>query len=288
MTKRYGIVGAIAVALAALAFLTPRPIDQGQLRPLESVLTEPRPIPTRPTVFLAEMTWMEVRDWLAAGNRRIIVPIGGIEQNGPYVSLEKHNLIVKRVAGDAARLLGDTLVAPTIPLSPEGEISPPSGHMIFQGTISLREETLIALLRDVVASLVQHGFAEVYLIADSGDAQAATAATARLFQGRTGATVAHLADFYDYASIQSWIEEAGFRESAGTFHDSLAFSAQIAAIDPHALRIEERRSVGIPTLNGVPFEPLEPIAQLGQTILTRRAELLAEKIRSMDRKHSIQ
>src|SRR5262249_54278262 len=43
----------------------------------------PRPIAALDTVFLEEMTWMEVRDAMRAGKDTVIVPTGGIEQNGP-------------------------------------------------------------------------------------------------------------------------------------------------------------------------------------------------------------
>ena len=36
----------------------------------------------RPSVFLEDLTWTELRDEIGAGKTTIIVPIGGTEQNG--------------------------------------------------------------------------------------------------------------------------------------------------------------------------------------------------------------
>ena len=49
----------------------------------------------RPSVFLEDLTWTELRDEIGAGKTTIIVPIGGTEQNGPAMALGKHNRRVK-------------------------------------------------------------------------------------------------------------------------------------------------------------------------------------------------
>ena len=53
----------------------------------------PRPIEGINTVFIEEMTWMEVRDAISGGKTTVIVGTGGIEQNGPYVASGKHNFV---------------------------------------------------------------------------------------------------------------------------------------------------------------------------------------------------
>src|SRR5437764_13608369 len=100
----------------------------------------PRPIEALDTVFIEEMTWMEVRDALKAGKTTVLIPTGGVEQNGPYLSTGKHNVILRGTAEAIARKLGDTLVAPVVAFVPEGNIDPPSSHMKYPGTISLPEE----------------------------------------------------------------------------------------------------------------------------------------------------
>jgi hypothetical protein len=55
----------------------------------------PNPLPKTSTVWLEEMTWMDVRDALAAGRTTAIVPTGGIEPNGPWLVLGKHNDVLR-------------------------------------------------------------------------------------------------------------------------------------------------------------------------------------------------
>src|SRR5438477_11356670 len=131
----------------------------------------PRPIEALDTVFLEEMTWMEVRDAMRAGKDTVIVATGGMEQNGPYLAAGKHNYVLRATTEAIARKLGNALVAPIVPFVPEGDIEPASSHMKYPGTISLTEETYRRLLVDICASFRAHGFANIVLIGDSGGNQ---------------------------------------------------------------------------------------------------------------------
>ena len=148
-----------------------------------------RPIEAHDTVFVEEMTWMEVRDALKAGKTTVIVPTGGVEQNGPYLATGKHNYIVRAAAEIIARKLGNALVAPVVPFVPEGDIDPPSGHMQYPGTISLSEDTYERLLTDICASFRAHGFTDIVLIGDGhGDPQSDREVMGRgITGGRSGA-----------------------------------------------------------------------------------------------------
>src|SRR5262245_66180082 len=81
----------------------------------------PRPIEAVDTVFVEDMTWMEVRDALKAGKTTIIVPTGGIEQNGPYLVTGKHNVVLRATTDAIARKLGNALVGPIVAFVPEGD-----------------------------------------------------------------------------------------------------------------------------------------------------------------------
>src|SRR5688500_13965207 len=90
--------------------------------------------------YLEDLTWPEVKERMQQGTNTILIPTGGTEQNGPHIAIGKHNRIVRHTSGEIARILGNALVAPVIAYVPEGRISPPEGHMMFPGTVSLREE----------------------------------------------------------------------------------------------------------------------------------------------------
>ncbi|MFP5356013.1 MAG: creatininase family protein, partial [Gemmatimonadota bacterium] len=128
----------------------------------------PNPLPAPNTVWLEEMTWMDVRDAIRGGKTTVIVSTGGFEPNGPWLALGKHNYILQANCEAIARKLGDALCAPVVKFVPEGAIEPASGHMTSPGTISMRESTFRALLTDIVHSLKMHGFTRVILIGDSG------------------------------------------------------------------------------------------------------------------------
>ena len=87
------------------------------------------------SVAIEDLTWTELREQVRAGRTTIIVPVGGTEQNGPYIALGKHNVRVKALAEKVAVALGNALVAPVIAYVPEGGLNPPTAHMRFPGTI---------------------------------------------------------------------------------------------------------------------------------------------------------
>src|SRR6187431_2183005 len=101
------------------------------------------------TVFLEDMTWVEVRDAIAAGKTTVLIPTGGTEQNGPHMVLGKHNILVKYKAGEIAKQLGNAIVAPVLAYVPEGDIpgpKPAAGHMRFPGTITIPETVYEGIL----------------------------------------------------------------------------------------------------------------------------------------------
>jgi creatinine amidohydrolase len=153
---------------------------------------EARPIEGAATVFIDEMTFMDVRDAIRAGKSTVIVGTGGVEQNGPYTATGKHNFVLRVTADAIARKLGNALVAPIVPFVPEGQHEPPTGHMQYPGTISVTEETYRALLRDICTSLKVHGFTDIVLIGDSGGNQNGLKAVAAELNAKWASTKTRL------------------------------------------------------------------------------------------------
>ena len=100
-----------------------------QAQQLQEELQSPSPIEALNSVWIEELTWMEVRDAIVAGKTTAIISTGGIEQNGPYVATGKHNYILQSACEWIARDLGNALCAPILKFVPEGNIEEPSGHM---------------------------------------------------------------------------------------------------------------------------------------------------------------
>src|SRR5580704_7643197 len=89
----------------------------------------PNPLPPVSTIWIEEMTWLDVRDALAAGKTTVIIPAGGIEPNGPWVALGQHNYVVQQLFEAIARKLGNALCAPIVPFVPEGDTDAKTDHM---------------------------------------------------------------------------------------------------------------------------------------------------------------
>src|SRR2546423_974569 len=58
------------------------------------------------SLFIADLTWREVKAAIAAGKTTAIYYAGSTEQGGPHLVLGKHNLIASYVAGRIATELG--------------------------------------------------------------------------------------------------------------------------------------------------------------------------------------
>ena len=123
------------------------------------------------SVMIEDLTWPEIKARMEAGATTIIVPTGGTEQNGPHMVLGKHNVIIRYTAGEIARRLGKTLVAPVLAYVPEGSWDPPEGHMRFPGSISLPDPVYEGVLESTVRSFAAEGFKTVLFIGDSGPNQ---------------------------------------------------------------------------------------------------------------------
>lgn len=108
---------------------------------------------------IAEMNWMQVEAYLR-GDDRCIVPIGSTEQHA-QLSLCVDAILAERVAVEAAEPLG----IPVFPVMPYG-LAP--YFLAFPGTVSLRVETLLAVMRDVISSVHHAGFRRVLIVNGHG------------------------------------------------------------------------------------------------------------------------
>ncbi len=243
-----------------------------------------RPIEALNSVWIEELTWMEVRDALRDGKTTAIISTGGIEQNGPYLATGKHNYVLAAACEGIARKLGDALCAPVLKLVPEGDIANPSGHMRYPGTISLREETYRAVLDDVASSLRAHGFTDIVFIGDSGGNQAGMAAVAAALDERwRGSARAHfIPEFYRYGEVHEWMErELGITEPTNDgFHDDFVITSIMMVEDPASVRHEQRVAAGKASINGVSIADKEATIEIGRKLLGFRVDRTVEAIRA--------
>ena len=271
---------ALNIAVATSAQTPPRAPQPSAASP---DINTPRPIEADDTVMMEEMTWMEVRDAMRAGKKTVIVPTGGIEQNGPYLTTGKHNFVLRATGPAIARKLGNALVAPIVGFVPEGDIDPPTGHMKYPGTVSLQESTFRALLTDVASSFRSEGFEHIILIGDSGGNQAGMKAVAEALSAKwsgSSTTIHFIPEYYDYPGTSKWVADAlGVKQTDEGLHDDIVISSTIMTVDPVQVRMKQRIAAGKFSINGVNMAPSEKTIELGKKIVDHRAEVTVAAIR---------
>jgi creatinine amidohydrolase len=93
----------------------------------------------------------------------VVLPLGSVEQHGRHMAVGTDTLLAHNLAlGAADRLAGRVAVLP-----------PPwygfsAHHMRFAGTVTLRLETTLALVDDIAASVVAHGFRRFLIVNGHG------------------------------------------------------------------------------------------------------------------------
>jgi len=286
--KILSVVVILAMATGVAAFVEAQQGGRGQMTPeqraerqrqqaeeLAAQMAEPRPIAALDSVWIEELTWMEVRDAIKDGKTTAIVSTGGVEPNGPYLATGKHNYVLNGACEGIARQLGNALCAPIMKLVPEGSYDPPSGHMRFPGTISLREETFRAVLEDVGMSLKAAGFENVVFIGDSGGNQRGMEAVAELLNERWSDARAHfIPEFYTYSAVADYMgAELGiFEGESDGFHDDYVITSIMTVDDPTAVRYEQRVAAGKASINGLSIEDLEHTIEVGKKLLQFRVD----------------
>lgn len=109
---------------------------------------------------LENLSYVEVEEYLKRKDI-ILVPIGSVEQHSPYGLIGTDFIAAEAVA----RVVGedmDIVVAPTLCYG----VSP--HHMAFKGTVALTPATMIAVISDIVCSLISHGFKRILFINGHG------------------------------------------------------------------------------------------------------------------------
>ena len=109
---------------------------------------------------LEHASWMEVKKYLDKP-RGILLPIGSTEQHGP-IGLIGTDTICSSIVADGVSEKTRMYVAPKI------SYTPAEFNMKFAGTVSISVEIFKGLIREVIISLLKHGFKFVYIINGHG------------------------------------------------------------------------------------------------------------------------
>jgi creatinine amidohydrolase len=153
-----------------------------------------------------EANWMQVGEYLERDDR-VVLPVGSTEQHA-YLSLGTDSILAERVAVEAAQPLG-VLVLPVIPFG----IAP--GFAAFPGTVSLRPETLGAVLTDALDTLYGQGFRGFLVVNGHGGNVPVAGALDEWGRRREAARV----------RFHSWWDSPAVREVAEAIHPDAAHAS---------------------------------------------------------------
>ncbi|UCD04415.1 MAG: creatininase family protein [Candidatus Woesearchaeota archaeon] len=101
------------------------------------------------------MSWDEIRDYR---NKPIIIPIGAIEQHGPMAPVATDSIVAEYLANK----LGEKLNFPVATCINFGCVDP--SFRRFTGSICIKPETFINLLRDIIESYKFQGFSKFIIV----------------------------------------------------------------------------------------------------------------------------
>lgn len=236
------------------------------------------------TVFIEELTWTEVRDAIASGKTTIIFPTGGTEQNGPHMVLGKHNVIVKHAAEQIARRLGNALVAPVLAYVPEGDVDPPSGHMLYPGTITLPDEVFMKVAEHAARSFKVNGFTDIVLIGDSGPNQKPLQSVARSLNkqwAQSGVRVHFASDYYNDSPFRAWLQSQGEKPKDIGTHAGIADTSQLMAVNANGIRNDKLTAGGDRKLTGVTGDPARASVAYGQKGVELKIAAAVAQIRKL-------
>ncbi len=182
---------------------------------------------TDKALILPEMTWPEAQEALAQA-KIALVPVGSFEQHGPNGTFE---VDTGRAYGFgkllAARMYPRAVLAPVVNMGVSYH------HMNFPGTITLRPETFMAVVYDVVWSLKQHGIEKFLILNGHGGNIAALGVLIVKLREELGVKAA----WTSFTSLgREVIQERVRSESKG--HACEGEISQAMVLAPHTVRRE--------------------------------------------------
>jgi creatinine amidohydrolase len=281
---------ALASLLSTTAFaqggarppLTPEQAAEQKRRAADTAIAEGvRPIEMLDSVWIEELSWMEVRDLLAAGKTTVLLGTGGVEKNGPFTATGKHNYTLKTTLEAIARKHNRALVAPLVTWEPCN----PDRENLTPGTFCVSQDTYKALLRDALTSLKSMGFKDIFMVADSGGNPPGMIEVAKELNAKwmgNPARVYYIPEYYDedrwsynYMKQTLGITQVPDVQSATRWdiHDDYHYEALVAVQDPKLVHAEQRIKAKKFSIYGVEIGSIAKLVENGRKLADYRATI---------------
>jgi len=170
-------------------------------------------------VKVSQTNWQQIEEYLRSDDRAIL-PLGSTEQHA-QLSLSVDSILSEKVAADAAEPLG-------IPVFPVVAYGLTPYFMAYPGTISLRLETYVRIVRDILDGLKAQGFRRILIVNGHGGNQPAGSLAIEWMADNPGtavkfhnwwnapATFAKVQEIDKVASHASWMENFPWTRLPGT------------------------------------------------------------------------
>jgi creatinine amidohydrolase len=250
-------------------------------------------------VLMEEMTWVEIKERMAAGATSVFIAVASIEQHGPALPLITDMALGRALGERAARKLGDMLVAP--PIAPGCS----DHHMEWPGTITVSPSLLGDLVTAWLKAYQHHGFKEAVLVASHGGNFGPLGAICERVKPefeRSGLRVLGLTDINRF--FVAWFEalRAAGRDDATAPHADVSESSLMLAIQPELVRADKletgyvgktdldvlfSKGMRYYTQNGVLGDPIGSTADIGRTILEMVSDHIVAEIRRMRQESNV-
>jgi len=296
MTKLFGASLLLACAVSTSAFaqrpprapLTPEQEAERKARDAATAIAEGvRPIDMLDSVWIEELSWMEVRDRLKDGYTTVFLGTGGVEKNGPYTATGKHNYVLKTTLEVIARKNTKTLVAPLVTWEPCN----PDRPGLTPGSFCVGDETYRALLRDAITSLKSQGFKDIVMVAESGGNPPAMIEVAKELNAKwmgKPSRVFYLSEYYEedkwsynYLKQTLGIVQVPDVQSATRWdiHDDYHYEALVAVQDPKLVHAEQRIKAGKFSIYGVEIGSIAKLVENGKKLADYRADITIKALK---------
>ena len=247
-----------------------------------------------PNVEFEMMTWPEVKAAMEAGKTTALVYNGGTEQRGPQNVNGGHTLIGREIARRVALELGNALVAPVLPFSPN------RASAELPGTIGLTNELFAAVNERIVRELIKTGFKNIVLMGDHGGGQRQLREVAQKLDGEfrsQGIRVVYCDDVYVKANedFNRWLKENDFPASS---HAGIPDTSEMMYLggDLGWVRLDlVKNALGDPVLprgqrpdpnarrinNGITGDARRSSPELGKMLVDMKVEYAVKQIRQL-------
>jgi creatinine amidohydrolase len=224
-----------------------------------------------------------------------VIVAASIEQHGPHLPMVTDTAIGQVVGEQVARKLGNALLAP--PIRPACS----DHHLAFPGSLSIPPEVFIETVIAYVRSLAPHGFDTFVLFSSHGGNFAPLEVAGRRLSEEFGPRGVRIVTFAGLAALQDMMRVmVGTAAAMGAPQDVDAIHADVTETsimmarhrplvatdrfeqgylgrsDPHEIFTRGMRAI---TPNGVFGDPRRASAEIGDAVIARLSDYLADFVR---------